>query len=196
MVVCQQRPEFSMNDREVSLTCCPQMKSALIVPITFGGSIAGMITISEVREHSRRNFTLTDIKLAQDIALIAAQTFSRDTNVQTDHRLTERIRILERNQRVSEVFADLPRRLATPLTSIMARSDLILQSIADSDGMEAQNLRVIKKQAERITSCIQAVTELRHNEFVISHAAKRFNVTEDDAVTVNEAADTDRWPEP
>ncbi len=186
MVVSQQDQEFRMDDHEVGLTSCPQMKSALILPIMSRDAVAGVITISEVRDHSRRSFTLTDIKLAQGIALIAAQVLAQEPSRQIAHELRERLDSFETNYRVGEIFADLPRRLATPLTSIMARSELLLQSVGDSDSEANRNLQVIKKQAQRITSAIQALTECRHNEIALKRtrarlASREFHLAEDDA---------------
>lgn len=178
MVVSQQHPEFQMSDHEAALTCCAQMKSALIVPVKHKGIVRGVITIAEVREQSRRSFTLTDIKLAQTIALIAAQVLSSDIGMYPARELQERVRTLEQNRVTGELFADLPQKLATPLTSIMARSDLILSSLGAENNEVSRNLRVIRRQAEKITSAIQVLSEYRRNERSTRGSVKQFQVRE------------------
>ena len=60
----------------------------------------------------------------------------------------------------------------------MARSDMILQAANNEDSEVTRNIRVIRKQAEKITSAIEALSECRRNEIVSRRSTRRIELTE------------------
>lgn len=167
LIVINQREEhISMDDGEISLTTVAGVQSALIIPIVANCRVLGLLTISELRCWERSHFSLADTLFARGMAGVMAHVLERIGDTLQVDALRRRVNQLERTQTLGEVFVDLPVRLATPLTSIMARTDHLITTVGVRDEDASTNLVAIKRQAEKIVKEVRAIQEARRGDLV------------------------------
>lgn len=167
LIVINQREEhISMDDGEISLTTVAGVQSALIIPIVANSRVLGLLTVSEMRCWERSHFSLSDTLFARGMAGVMAHVLERIGDTLQVDALRRRVNQLERTQTLGEVFVDLPIRLATPLTSIMARADHLITTVGVRDEDASTNLVAIKRQAEKIVKEVRAIQEARRGDLV------------------------------
>lgn len=167
LIVINQREEhISMDDGEISLTTVAGVQSALIIPIVANSRVLGLLTVSELRCWERSHFSLSDTLFARGMAGVMAHVLERIGDTMQVDALRRRVNQLERTQTLGDVFVDLPIRLATPLTSIMARADHLITTVGVRDEDASTNLVAIKRQAEKIVKEVRAIQEVRRGDLV------------------------------
>jgi signal transduction histidine kinase len=62
---------------------------------------------------------------------------------------------------LGEVFSDLPKRFATPLTSILARTQQLIDNSNDRDEQTTKHLAIIKMQTERMMKDVRTLQDVR-----------------------------------
>ncbi len=147
-LVNQSDEDAAMDEQEMKLSLLPGLQSALLMPLLAGNKPVGLLAIAEMRSWERRNFSLPETLFARGMANLAALSLDllkRNDNLQL---LSGRVRRLREKQTVDRMFTSLPQRLATPLTSIMARSEQLLVGNVDLDPETSKNLRSIRRQTE------------------------------------------------
>ncbi len=165
LVVVNQREEhMRMDDEEVSLTTIAGVQSALIIPVIANARVLGVLTVAELRSWERSHFSLSETLFARGLASVMSHILSRSSDSQRVESLRRQIDQYERRQLVGDIFSDLPTRLATPLTSILARTDHLIGTIASRDENASNNLVAIKRQTEKIVKEIRAIQEVRRSE--------------------------------
>ncbi len=165
LVVVNQREEhMRMDDEEVSLTTIAGVQSALIIPVIANARVLGILTVAELRSWERSHFSLSETLFARGLAGVISHILSRSSDSRRVETLRRQIDQYERKQLVGDIFSDLPTRLATPLTSILARTDHLIGTIAARDENASTNLVAIKRQTEKIVKEIRAIQEVRRSE--------------------------------
>lgn len=161
MLINQREERMQMDDQELVQSLVVGMQSALLVPMMIGNEPLGIMAIAELRSWDRRSLSLSDSVFARGIANIAAQALKSAATAERMGRLGEHVEKLERNKILGEVFSDLPKRFATPLTSIMARTQQLIDKSEHSDELTANNLSIIKMQTERMIKEVRTLQDAR-----------------------------------
>ncbi len=165
LVVINQREERTrVTDAEISRTLLAGLSSALLIPLVSGDRVLGMLDIVELRSWERNHFSLGETLFARGVAAIITQVLDRTSRTASNLRLQQRVDRLEQRQIFSDLFAELPQRVATPLTAIMARTNHLLATIAVRDEDASRNLVAIKRHAERIVDSIRLLQNTRREE--------------------------------
>jgi transcriptional regulator with GAF, ATPase, and Fis domain len=159
MLVNQQEERMQMDQQELIQSMISGMQSALIVPIMAGNEPIGAMALSELRSWERRNFSLPDTLFVRGIANIAAQALLATRKNKAVTLLNNRLEQLEKGRLANQIALDLPKRMATPLTSIMARTQQVLDRVGTSDERTVRHLEVIKKQTEKMMDEVRAIQD-------------------------------------
>jgi transcriptional regulator with GAF, ATPase, and Fis domain len=162
MVLVNQSDESTvMHEQETRLALLPGLQSALLIPLLAENKPVGLLAIAEMRSWERRSFSLPETLFARGMANLAALTLDllkRNDNLQL---LSGRVHRMREKQTVDRIFTSLPQRLATPLTSIMARSEQLLVGSVNLDPETTKNLRSIRCHTEVILDEIRNLQEAR-----------------------------------
>ncbi len=164
MLINQREERMQMDDQELVESLVVGMQSAILVPMMMGGEPIGIMAIAEMRNWDRRSFSLSDSLFARGLANIAAQALMSLTTAERVGRLNRRIDQLEKGKLFGEVFIDLPKRLATPLTSIMARTQQLIETNGEADEKTTRNLAIIKLQTEKMMNEVRTLQEVRREQ--------------------------------
>ncbi len=163
MVINQRETRMQMDEDEESLALIRGARSALIIPLIAAGKTIGVISLAELRCWERNHFSLSETLFARALANIVAQVMSAQIFAQEAHILRDRVSALQVRTTVGELFTELPQRLATPLTSIMARTDQLINSVAIRDEAASKHLLSIKRQTEKIVAEVRNIQEARRS---------------------------------
>lgn len=142
----------------------PDIKSALFVPLTSGETELGVLVIAEMRNPERRRFSLSETLFARGMASVATLALLTKANAVSGlERLVSNDRLVENSPSLEHMFR-LPQRLATPLTSILARSQQLLSSELGKDEPNKRSLQIIGEQAELIIREMRDVQQARQEQ--------------------------------
>jgi transcriptional regulator with GAF, ATPase, and Fis domain len=166
MLINQREERMQMDDQELVQSLVVGMQSALLAPMMAGNRAIGIMAVAEMRNWDRRSFSLTDSLFARGIANIAAQALLSAASAQRVEQLSRHVDRLEQVKQSEEVFSDLPKRLATPLTSIMARTQQLMDRTEEPDEQTAKNLSIIKMQTEKIMNDVRTLQEVRRERVI------------------------------
>ena len=161
MLINQREERMQMDDQELLQSLVVGLQSALLVPMMVGREPIGIMAVAELRNWERRSFSLSDSVFARGIANIAAQALMSSTTANRVGQLGRHVERLERGKLLGEVFSDLPKRFATPLTSIMARTQQLIDKSDNPDEQTAKNLAIIKMQTERMMKEVRTLQDTR-----------------------------------
>ncbi|GEM_PF-2305317 len=161
ILINQHEERMQMDDQELLQSLVVGTQSALLVPMMVGRDVIGIMAIAELRRWERRSLSLSDSVFARGIANIAAQALSSSTAVVRVGQLNRHLDHLERKQLLGEVFSDIPKRFATPLTSILARTQQLIDKSGNKDELTANNLEIIKRQTERMMKEVRTLQNTR-----------------------------------
>jgi GAF domain-containing protein len=164
MLINQREERMQMDDQELVQSLVVGLQSALLVPMLVGNEAIGIMAVAEMRNWDRRAFSLSDSLFARGIANMAAQAMMSAATVERVGRLTRQVDRLEKGRLFGEVFKDLPKRLATPLTSIMARTQQLIDSAKQPDDQTVKNLAIIKMQTEKMMNDVRKLQEARREQ--------------------------------
>ena len=163
MVINQRETRMQMDEDEESLALIRGTRSALIIPLIASGKTIGVISLAELRCWERNHFSLSETLFARALANIVAQVMSAQIYAEEAHILRGQLSAMQIRGTVGELFTELPRRLATPLTSIMARTDQLINSVAVKDEVASKHLLSIKRQTEKIVTEVRNIQEARRS---------------------------------
>lgn len=164
LMVMNEREERSrMDEEEESLTLINGSRSALIIPLVSRGKTIGVISLVELRRWERNHFSLSETLFARALANIVAQVVERLSEVDEVAGLRRQVETLERRSTVSVLFNELPSRLSTPLTSILARTDQLIGTVATHDEAASIHLLAIKRQTEKIVKEVRDIQEAKRS---------------------------------
>ncbi len=161
MLINQREERMQMDDQELLQSLVVGLQSALLVPMMVGREPIGIMAVAELRNVERRSFSLSDSVFARGIANIAAQALMSSATADRVGQLGRHVERLERGKLLGEVFSDLPKRFATPLTSIMARTQQLIDKTDNPDEQTAKNLAIIKMQTERMMQEVRTLQDTR-----------------------------------
>ncbi len=161
MVINQREARMQMDEDEESLALIRGTRSALIIPLIAGGKTIGVISLAELRCWERNNFSLSETLFARALANIVAEVMAVQIYSEEAKILRSRLATLQQRSNIGELFTELPQRLATPLTSIMARTDQLINSVAVRDEVASKHLLSIKRQTEKIVGEVRNIQEAR-----------------------------------
>ena len=163
MVINQREARMQMDEDEESLALIRGTRSALIIPLIAGGKTIGVISLAELRCWERNNFSLSETLFARALANIVAEVMAVQIYSDEAKILRSRLSALQQRSSIGELFTELPQRLATPLTSIMARTDQLINSVAVRDEVASKHLLSIKRQTEKIVGEVRNIQEARRS---------------------------------
>jgi transcriptional regulator with GAF, ATPase, and Fis domain len=161
MLINQREERMQMDDQELLQSLVVGLQSALLVPLMAGQEPLGIMAVAELRNWERRSFSLSDSVFVRGIANIASQALMSLATANRVGQLGRHVERLERSKLLGEVFSDLPKRFATPLTSIMARTQQLIDKSDNPDEQTAKNLAIIKMQTERMMKEVRTLQDTR-----------------------------------
>lgn len=164
MLVNQKEPRMQMDQWEMIQSLTTGMQSALIVPLMAGSDPIGVLALSEMRSWERRSFSLPDTLFVRGIAGIATQALVDLRRMRTLTLISNRLEQLEKGKVVNEIIMDLPKRMATPLTSILARTQQVIERVGNADELATRNLEIIKKQTEKMIVDVRAIQDVKREK--------------------------------
>lgn len=169
MVINQRETRTQMDEDEELLSLIAGTRSALIIPLISGSRTIGVISLAELRCWERNNFSLSETLFSRALANIIAQVLANHINSEETDTLRRQISIMQQRNIAGELFAELPMRLSTPLTSIMARTDQLISSVAVKDEAASVHLLAIKRQTEKIVSEVRNIQDARRGLQTINY---------------------------
>ncbi|MEE9442925.1 MAG: GAF domain-containing protein [candidate division Zixibacteria bacterium] len=147
MMINQEDAESRMQPQESTQTLMPNIKSAMLVPITLNNKVRGIISIGEVRNWNRRSFNTGDMLIVRDVAA-KCSTALKINKLESGpkHSIMEPV--------FEESYASANREFLTkiksPITSIMGAVEL-LQNHTDTEDEKAIRYQImIMKSADRL----------------------------------------------
>ena len=161
MVINQRETRTQMDEDEESLALIAGTRSALIIPLMSGSKTIGVISLAELRCWERNNFSLSETLFSRALANIIAQVLANHINSEETQTLRRQVSVMQQRNIAGELFAELPMRLSTPLTSIMARTDQLMNSVAVKDEAASVHLLAIKRQTEKIVTEVRNIQDIR-----------------------------------
>lgn len=165
MIINQEKSGDQMDEHEMRLGLISNAQSALLIPLYAGDRPVGLLSLAEMRSWERRNFSLPETLFARGMANLASLTMVSSSSRSDLRSLNDRVRRLREQDTVNRVFTRLPQRLATPLTSIIARAGQLAQYVPEEAGDAARNLDIIRRQAEAALEEIRELQETREQVF-------------------------------
>lgn len=169
MVINQRETRTQMDEDEESLALIAGTRSALIIPLMSGSNTIGVISLAELRCWERNNFSLSETLFSRALANIVAQVLANHINAEETQGLRRQLSVMHQRNIAGEMFAELPMRLSTPLTSIMARTDQLMNSVAVKDEAASVHLLAIKRQTEKIVSEVRSIQDIRRGMQTTMH---------------------------
>ncbi len=163
MVINQRETRTQMDEDEESLALIAGTRSALIIPLTNGSKTIGVISLAELRCWERNHFSLSETLFSRAVANIIAQVLASVINGEETLLLRRQVSAMQQRNLVGDLFAELPMRISTPLTSIMARTDQLINSVAVKDEAASVHLLAIKRQTEKIVSEVRSIQDTRRS---------------------------------
>jgi len=88
MLINQEDTDRKMSVAEMSQSLCPELKSALLVPIKAGEEVVGIISLAERRSWDRFQFNHSDITFVVSIATALALAFKLDLHLEQDIKIS------------------------------------------------------------------------------------------------------------
>lgn len=161
MVINQRETRTQMDEDEESLALIAGTRSALIIPLTSGSKTIGVISLAELRCWERNHFSLSETLFSRAVANIIAQVLASIINGEETQLLRRQVSTMQHRNHVGDLFAELPMRISTPLTSIMARTDQLISSVAVKDEAASVHLLAIKRQTEKIVTEVRNIQDTR-----------------------------------
>jgi transcriptional regulator with GAF, ATPase, and Fis domain len=167
IVVNQENDDIRMDETEEELGLLPAVQSALLVPLFSGQQPIGVMSIAEMRNPARRSFSLSETLFARGMASIAALTLQKSDVAAVVDRPSPTLEFTKPGLDDHDLLAALPQRLATPLTSIMARTEQLLKSVPEGESNTRENLEKINLQARRMVEEVRSVQEARYERLPV-----------------------------
>ena len=163
MVINQREARTQMDQDEESLALIAGTRSALIIPLMNGAKTIGVISLAELRCWERNHFSLSETLFSRALANIIAQVLTIQINAEESQILRRQVTNMQHRNTVGELVTELPMRLSTPLTSIMARTDQLISSVAVKDEAASAHLLAIKRQTEKIVQEVRKIQDVRRS---------------------------------
>ena len=161
MLINQREERMQMDDQELIQSLVVGLQSALLVPMMVGHEPIGIMAVAELRNWERRSFSLSDSVFVRGIANVASQAMMSLATANRVGQLGRHVERLEHKTLLGEVFSDLPKRFATPLTSIMARTQQLIDQSDSPNEQTTKNLAIIKMQTERMMKEVRTLQDVR-----------------------------------
>lgn len=151
LLINQLDPESSMGKNEACALVFDKIQSALVVPISVGGRVFGLITLGEMRSWDRFSYDSTAIVFCREIAAKIANGIRLNqlskkilkVDAGTDNRLYERT---SRHNILTE--------LKSPITSIRGSLDLLRLKEIGKGKVSNRIIAALEKSTNRLISII------------------------------------------
>jgi transcriptional regulator with GAF, ATPase, and Fis domain len=147
MLINQEDKDSRMLPQESTSILLPDIKSAILVPITLNGDIGGVISVGEARNWNRRSFNATDLIFAKDIAAKCSVALRLKQLEQKAERSQEQM--ISAPVYDDDKTGDMRMQLKSPLTSIIGAVEL-LKAKGLTDQFSEKYHDLILRSADRI----------------------------------------------
>jgi K+-sensing histidine kinase KdpD len=141
--------------------------SSVTIPLKVRNGVVAALTVAKGHRRStrraveeRRQFLLSDLLFSRNIGNALTEALMGEQRRQCEV-IARRGRHSEALGTLGGLLADLPKRLSTPLTSIIGRTDQLILNCPPEDLASLRSLTIIRKQADRITRELRNIQELR-----------------------------------
>ena len=163
IIVNQNNPDNQMDESEIDALGIPGMKSAILAPMKLKERVLGVVSVGEIRNWERRSLGPQELLFAQIIstltALVSALSESRDRS----DGLKQKIRTLERNSDLYNVYNDFPNRLSSPISAILGAAQILKNNSGSNQGDLNKFVGIIVRGAESIISELNKFDDIKRS---------------------------------
>ncbi|MFH1701471.1 MAG: hypothetical protein ABIE07_12905 [Candidatus Zixiibacteriota bacterium] len=147
MMINQEDDESRMQPQESTQTLLPNIKSAMLIPITLKNKVRGIISIGEVRNWNRRSFNTGDMLIARDVAA-KCSTALKISKLESEPPFSTMELDFEENHCLAN--RELLTKIKSPITSLMGAVELLENQTDTKDEKVIRYQNMIKKSANRL----------------------------------------------
>jgi PAS domain S-box-containing protein len=143
-----------INEEQFQILRSLNPKSAVTVPMIASGKIVGALTLVSSRDD--RRYTMDDVKMAEELGRRAALAVE-NARLYGEAQLATRAR--------DDMLAIVAHDLRNPLNTIFMSSQLLLETVSESDHpREHRQLAIVQRAADRMNRLIQDLLEIKRIE--------------------------------
>lgn len=149
MMINQEDEESRMQPQESTQTLMPNIKSAMLIPITLDSEVRGIISIGEVRNWNRRSFNTSDMLIARDVAA-KCSTALKISRLESEPQYQQPGREVAFDDNYISTDREFLTKIKSPLTSIMGAVELLQNQTDIEDEQTIRYQNMIMKSANRL----------------------------------------------
>jgi len=162
LIINQTNPETVMDGPEREALGLPSLQSAILAPMRLEQRVMGILSIGEMRNWERRTLGPQELLYAQIVSTLDALVYELAERGRQLRMERERFEQYESKAQLYHTYADLPRRLSSPISAILGAAEIIEGGSPNPPSELAKYNGIILKSVRAMMTEIRRFDELKN----------------------------------